>query len=130
MNWTGLDVFDNSIRRTNTWLKEFMQEVNWTDRRLAALAFCDVIQAVRNHLSTLPAVQFGNQLPLLIRGAYFEGWNPTDNPSAWELPHDEIVVKAVFRMLRRKADEGEIESLEGILPEDLQQFWPPKLRAA
>ena len=130
MNWTGLDVFDDSVHRTNAWLKEFMQELNWTDRWQAYLAFCDVLHAVRDHLGTPAAVQFGNQLPLLIRGAYFDGWTPTDQPRAWEPPHQENVVKAVFRLLHRKADEGEIESVKRILPEDLQQLWPHTLRAA
>lgn len=130
MNWTGLDVFDNSIHRTNAWLKEFMQELNWTDRRQAALTFCDVLQAVRDRLEPAAAVEFGNQLPLLIRGAYFENWNLTDHPAAGKFPHDESVVKAAFRVLRRKADEGEIKSVQQILPDDLQQLWPPKLRAA
>jgi uncharacterized protein (DUF2267 family) len=130
MNWTGLDVFDNSIRRTNTWLKEFMQELNWTDRRQAALALCDVLQSVRNCLDVHAAVQFGDQLPLLIRGAYFEGWKPTNQPVTVRPLPDETLVKAVFRLLNRKADEGEIERLDRFLPEDLRRLWPPTLRAA
>jgi uncharacterized protein (DUF2267 family) len=130
MNWTGLDIFDSSIRRTNAWTKEFMQEMNWTERRQAILAFCDVLRAVRDHLSTNSAVELGNQLPLLIRGAYFEGWQPSEVPRTWVAPEDDAVVKAAFRLLQRKADEGEIQSIEKLLPEDLHQFWPPELRAA
>jgi uncharacterized protein (DUF2267 family) len=129
MNWTGLDVFDHSITRTNAWLKEFMQELNSTDRREAYHALCGVLHTVRDQMDTEAAVRFGNQLPLLIRGSYFEGWIPSVN-AAPKSTSDEIIAKAVFRLLRRKADEGEIESVEDILPKDLQQLWLHTLRAA
>ena len=130
MNWTGLEVFDNSISRTNTWLKEFMQELNWTDRRQAYHSFAQVLHAVRDHLTVDAAVRFGAQMPVLLRGVYFDGWNPSTTPVAWTASIDESVVRAVFRLLSRKADEGEIESVEEILPDDLQQLWPDTLRAA
>jgi uncharacterized protein (DUF2267 family) len=130
MNWTGLDVLDQSITKTNGWLKEFMEEVNWTDRRSSYLALSGVLQALRDHLTMEGAVQFGDQLPQLIRGAYFENWHPETNPAPWNPQYPEPVVRAVFRILRRKADAGELECVERILPQDLQPLWPPTLRAA
>src|SRR5262245_32525427 len=110
MKWTGLDVFDQSINKTNAWLKEYMREVNSTDRRVSFLELSGVLQALRDHLSVEGAVQFGDQLPYLMRGAYFEHWQPAANPSPWNPQYPETAVRAVFRMLRRKADSGEIES--------------------
>jgi uncharacterized protein (DUF2267 family) len=130
MDWTGLDVFDASIATTNLWLKEFMQELNSTDRRRSFGALIEVLHAVRNHLTVKDAIRFGDQLPLLIRGAYYEDWQPTDEPAAWNCPSEVHIIRAVFRVLRRKAELGEIRSVDGILPQDLQKFWPPALRAA
>ena len=130
MKWTGLDVLDQSIDKTNAWLKEFMREVNWTDRQGSYLALSGVLQALRDHLTVEGAVQFGDQLPQLMRGVYFENWKPSANPSPWNPQYPEPVVKAVFRMLRRKADAGELNSVERILPQDLQPLWPTTLRAA
>src|SRR5262245_50208490 len=118
MEWTGLDVFDQAITRTNAWLKEFMQELNSTDRRGSFDNLVHVLHAIRNHLEPDAAVRFGNQLPLLIRGSFFEDWQP-GAASLSETPYDPTAVRAVFRLLRRKADLGEIESVEGILPQDL-----------
>jgi uncharacterized protein (DUF2267 family) len=130
MNWTGLDVFDVPIANTNAWLKEFMHELNWSDRRRSFRVLSDVLHAIRDHMRIEDAARLGNQLPLLIRGAYFEDWKPTNNPTAWNPPCEEFIIRAVFRLLHRKSDAGEIESIEEILPPDLRQFWPHELRAA
>src|SRR2546421_12744725 len=77
MKLTGLDVFDSTIQRTNTWLKELMQELNWSDYRKTYLALRCVLHAVRDHLPVEDAVHVGEQLPMLIRGFYFEHSDPS-----------------------------------------------------
>jgi uncharacterized protein (DUF2267 family) len=121
---------DESINKTNGWLREYMREVNSTDRRTAFLELSGVLRALRDHLTVEGAVQFGDQLPQLMRGVYFENWHPWENPAAWNPQYPENVVRAVFRMLRRKADAGELNSVERILPQDLHPLWPTTLRAA
>src|SRR6185295_18634048 len=76
MKLTGLDVFDSTIQRTNVWLKELMQELNWSDHRETYLAFRCVLHTVRDQLPVGEAIQLGEQLPMLIRGFYFEHWEP------------------------------------------------------
>src|SRR5215471_13970659 len=80
MKFTGFEVLDFTIQRTNAWLKELMQELNWTDRRETYVAFRCVLHAWRDHLSIKDAVYLGEQLPMLIRGFYFEHWDPSDKP--------------------------------------------------
>src|ERR1051326_4900880 len=80
MKLTGLDVFDSTIQRTNTWIKELMQELNWSDHRKAYLALRSVLHAVRDHLPLDDAIYLGEQLPMLIRGAYFEHWETAGKP--------------------------------------------------
>ena len=150
MKLTGLDVFDSSIQRTNAWLKELMQELNWSDHRKTYVAFRCVLHALRDHMAVNDAVRFGQVLPMLIRGFYFDQWNPADKPlplrarsdfisvlSSYMLRDDEgartnaeIVARAVFRLLSRKAMDGEIEDVQYLLPPALLDLWPPTLRAA
>jgi uncharacterized protein (DUF2267 family) len=149
MKFTGFEVFDDTIQRTNNWLKDLMQELNWHDRRKTYMVFRFVLHALRDHLSVEDAVYVGEQLPMLLRGAYFEDWDPSNKPLPLRsrdefysglsgfLARDgeagsspEIVTRAVFRLLDRKAMDGEIGDLQGILPPAVTDLWPPALRAA
>src|SRR5262249_9894642 len=123
--------------------------LNWTDHRKTYRAFRCVLHALRDHLSPKDAAYLGNQLPLLIRGFYFDRWNPTMKPVLLRNGTDflsvvseyidreeetsadaEIVSRAVFRLLERKATEGEIEDLRNVIPAGVLDLWPPTLRAA
>jgi uncharacterized protein (DUF2267 family) len=149
MKLTGLDVFDSTIQRTNAWLKELMQELNWSDHRKTYLAFRAVLHSLRDHLPVNDAISFGQQLPMLIRGFYFDGWNLTGKPLPLGTRNDflsviskslavdgdstsnpEIVARAVFRLLDRKVTDGEIEDVQHLMPAALFDLWPPGLRAA
>jgi uncharacterized protein (DUF2267 family) len=149
MKFTGLDVFDSTIQRTSVWLKELMQELNWSDHRKTYLAFRCVLHAVRDHLPTNEAIRFGEQLPMLIRGFYFDQWDPTAKPKSLRTRNEflsalsnymirdgdstsnaEVVARAVFRLLDRKITDGEIEDIHEMLPVPVLDLWPPTLRAA
>jgi uncharacterized protein (DUF2267 family) len=149
MKLTGLDVFDLTIQRTNSWLKDLMQELNWSDRRKTYLAFRCALHALRDHLPMKDAVFLGEQLPMLLRGSYFEHWDPADKPEKLSSQSDffstlsiylardgestspaEAVMRAVFRFFERKAQEGEIKDIRSVLPPVLEDLWPPDVRAA
>ena len=126
-----------------------MHELNWSDRRKTYLAFRCVLHGLRDHLSVEDAVHFGEQLPVLIRGLYFEHWKPAGKPlplrssqeffsslattlsqNVQNTTNPESVTRAVFRLLDRKATEGEIDDLQHVFPKPLYDLWPPRLRAA
>src|SRR5262245_53504562 len=149
MKLTGLDVFDNTIQRTNVWLKELMQELNWSDQRKTYLAFRCVLHTVRDHLPVNDAVHFGEQLPFLIRGFYFDYWDPARKPLPLRTRNDflsalsaclardgdktansEVLARAVFRLLDRKVTDGEMEDVRHLIPLAVLDLWPPTLRAA
>jgi uncharacterized protein (DUF2267 family) len=149
MKLTGLEVFDATIQRSNTWIKELMQELNSSDHRKTYLAFRSVLHGLRDHLPISDAIYVGEQLPMLIRGLYFEHWEPAGKPLPLRTRGDfvavvsnymvrdgdsdanpEAVVRAVFRLLDRKSTDGEIEDLQHVMPLALLDLWPPSLRAA
>jgi uncharacterized protein (DUF2267 family) len=149
MKFTGLDVFDSSIHRTNLWLKDLMQELNWTDHRKTYRSFRCVLHAIRDHLSPENAISLGSQLPMLIRGFYFDHWVLSGKPIPFrnedsflsivadymsrdgnDASDAETVSRAVFRLLQRKGIEGEIEDIHNIMPSALADLWSPTARAA
>jgi len=149
MKFTGFEVLDATIQRSNAWLNELMQELNWTDRRQTYVAFRCVLHALRDHLSPKDAVYVGEQLPMLIRGFYFEHWDVSGKPPSLRSRNDffsyvsghlsrhgqhgsnaETITRAVFRFLNRKATDGEIEDIQHVLPRALTDLWLPALRAA
>ena len=149
MKLTGIDVFDSTIQRTNLWLKEFMQELNWSDHRKTYEAFRCVLHTVRDLMPVIDAIRFSQELPMLIRGFYFEGWEPSGKPLpirnrsefvfllSRSLARDgdrssdaEVVARGVFRLLERKVNDGEIDDIRHLMPPAILDLWPPASQAA
>lgn len=82
MSMTGLDVLDTAVSETNAWIDEVMAELRWKDRHKAYMGMRTTLQAVRDCLPVADVVRFGMQLPLLMRGFYYEGWKPSRKPPA------------------------------------------------
>src|SRR3954471_18773404 len=87
MSATGLDVFDRTIHLTNAWLDEMM-EVLPDDKQLAWHALGAVLRTIRDRVPLNLAAHLGAQLPLLVRGAYYDQWRPSDHPQTWRSSED------------------------------------------
>lgn len=141
MSATGLKVFDSTVQTTNIWLDEVMLELGWDDRQKAYHALRSVLQTLRDRLSIDEAVQLSAQLPLLVRGVFFEGWHPSHTPVK-ERHWDQFVAhvsesfaldtevdptkitRAVLKVLCRHVAGGEAESLKRVLPAEIRDLLP------
>ena len=70
MSTTGLEVFDRTVQKTNSWLHDLMQVLQWADKHKAYLALRATLHALRDRLTVDEVAQLGAQLPMLIRGFY------------------------------------------------------------
>jgi len=141
MSATGLEAFDSTLQKTNIWLSDIMQELGWEgERQRAYLALRSVLHALRDRLTVEEALDLGAQLPMLVRGFYYEGWKITGKPLKERhradflahITHDfrnddrmdpEAIARAVFTVIARHASAGEIEDIKRILPAELRALW-------
>jgi len=145
---TGLDTFDRTVQESNLWLKDVMERLNTNDRHHAYSTLRAVLHALRDRIGPENAAHLGAQLPMLLRGLFYEGWDPTGKPTkerhenaflahiARELPRadgpDEIEAGAcaVLDVLSKHIDRGAAVKLAAILPQDLRKFWPAFIQTA
>ncbi len=141
MSQSGLSAFDSTMQTTNAWLQELMQQMKWLDKHRAYRALRTVLHALRDRLTVEETAALGAQLPLLVRGLYYEGWRPADKlfkerkkdqfldrvkKAFCEEPdvRPEETVRAVFQLLARHVSAGEIEKIKHTWPQDLRELWP------
>ncbi len=142
------DIFSGTIQKTDSWLKDIAACLGWDDPRGAYLALRATLHALRDRLIVDEAVQLGAQLPMLIRGLYYEGWKPSGKPLKERsreqflahIVHDfrqqpwpieaESVARAVFKVLADRVTSGEIEDVRHLLPREIKELWPQPEQAA
>jgi uncharacterized protein (DUF2267 family) len=142
MSTKGLEVFDRTLQETYDWLQDLMSEMGWSDRHLAYNGLRAALQTLRDRMTPEEAVHFGAQLTMLIRGFYYEGWKLSDLP--WKISRKEDffermrekvvddnlgidyehLTRAVFKLVKNRISEGEVEDIELILPKELRELWP------
>jgi uncharacterized protein (DUF2267 family) len=141
MSSSGLDVFDATVQQTNVWLNEIVEELHREDRHAAYLAMRAVLHALRDNLPIDESADLAAQLPMLVRGLYYEGWKPSQVPvrdrsraaflerverSMARAQPDfpaEHAVRAVLRVLGTHVSAGELDDVKNALTKDIREFW-------
>jgi uncharacterized protein (DUF2267 family) len=133
--------FETTFQTTNVWLKELKEELGSHDPQQAYHAYRAVLHALRDLLTVSEVADLGAQLPMLLRGLYYEGWNPGKTHSGERkkeafLRHigsefradpalfPENVAWAVFKILKKHVSAGEIKDVKHVLPAEIRSLWP------
>lgn len=136
-----LDLFDTTVEETYGWLRDVLSETGWEDRRYALQALRGVLHAVRDQLTQDQSGHLSAQLPTLVRGLYFEGWDPSRAPVVDRTPEVfvdrvrsyftgygqaidfEWLARSVLRVLKKRVPSV-YEKIKKALPEELRALWP------
>lgn len=80
MSALGLKIIDESVQQANIWFNEVDYRAGWANKQRSYRLLRAVLHALRDHLSPDEAAQLSAQLPVLIRGIYYEGYDPSKTP--------------------------------------------------
>lgn len=145
MSTNGLDSFDKTIQTTNIWLDEISDRIG-PDRHLAWRVLCTVLQQLRDRLPTDAAAHLGAQLPLLVRGGFYDGYRPSEQPADWRTAEEFVgavsaglqdvrrvdpfdATMAVFAVLSRHVSEGQVAKTRAALPKHIRELWAEPVEA-
>jgi len=141
MTAKGLEVIDHTVHLTHEWINELCERLDWSSHKDALRLLRITMRTFRDYLSHDEIAQFTAQLPLLIRGMFYEGWNPShakgkdrhldaflaeidaevSNVTEYRGSED---IRTVLRFLNARLSNGEIEDVRASLPEAIREFWP------
>jgi uncharacterized protein (DUF2267 family) len=129
---------DRTVEKTNIWLTDVAKRVSVDDKHVAYLVLRSVLHALRDRLDVETTAHLAAQLPMLVRGLYYEGWDPTGKPE--RMSYDEFLVRieddallkgrseaedaarAVFAVLWDHLGEGIMGKIVTLLPEDFTRL--------
>ena len=139
---TGLDVFDRSVHKSNEWLKDLMERLGTDDRRYAYRVLRAYLHVLRDRLTVDEAAQLAAQLPHLLRGVFYEGWDPSRTPETYRdretflarlaeraqlagPTEASVAAEAATAVLRERVAEGEVEDVLQLLPASIRAILQP-----
>lgn len=137
--------FDHAVHEANLWLGKIDERLHLDSPMLAASALRATLHVLRDRLTPEMAVHFAAQLPLVLRGIFFEGWKLSLVPSednnieqfcssvAARLPRGfpvepVAVTEAVLAVIWTELDPGETSKVIEFLPRALRLLWPEVAR--
>ena len=134
-------VFESYVASASKWLEQLMTILEFPagSEGRAVHALRAGLHAIRDRLPPSEVLDLGAQLPMIIRGIYFEGWTLTNDPTRIrdraamiervrrELRPDQLdpldVLSAVIALLVDHVSRGELEDVVATLPRSIASLW-------
>jgi len=98
----GFSSFDTMVGKANRHLKDVECGLRWPKerRKQSYAALRAVLYPLRDRLPVETAVQFGAQLPTIVRGVYYDGWKPVEPLCVFD--------RVVFQLVDQVVAAGEV----------------------
>jgi uncharacterized protein (DUF2267 family) len=140
MSITGITPLDHAPQVVAEWLNELNADLGWSEKGRAYLLLRETLHAIRDLLTVNEAADLAAQLPVLVRGIFFEGWSPAAMPirsrskadllarvaskfGKAPLPDPERAVMAVLDLLRRHVSAGEMAQVRQAMRKPIREMW-------
>ena len=142
MTVRSVDAVERSVHKTNEWLKDLTRELGIGDEEAAWRILRAYLQVLRDRLTVDEAAQLAAQLPHLLRGVFYEGFDPSRQPEKIrdrdtflarlaeraQLPDPsdaERAATATTRVLRQHVTKGELDDVISQLPKGIRAVLEP-----
>lgn len=136
----NLGVFEKSQQKTAHWIESVAHNMGSTDMERSYHVLRSVLHAVRDRLPPDEAVHLAAQMPMLIRGFYYEGWHPAGKPERYRHKREflehiardvpsldptqrERAATAVFAVLDHELSGDEALQVRHALPSEIRALW-------
>jgi len=134
-----MSVFD--VGKAEIWINDMRAELGTEGEEPAYLALRAGLHALRDRLTVQEAAHLAAQLPLIIRGVFYEGWHPGGKRGALrsresfleaiehEMPRGRLgpekVARALFHVMEKHVTSGQIQNVRHSLPHQIAELWRP-----
>lgn len=139
MSTADIKVIEATVQKTHEWIAATAGATHLSPVE-AYRVLRAVLHTLRDRLPVEDAAHFSAQLPMLIRGIFFEGWRPSQVPKKLSRQEfldavqeqivgnhfiDPVRITAnVLEVISSHLTPGEMLKVKRIMPSDLQSLWP------
>ncbi|MFP4403379.1 MAG: DUF2267 domain-containing protein [Candidatus Woesearchaeota archaeon] len=138
MTISHISSVEKGVHDFNIWIKEIKYELKCTYNQ-AYIALYGTMHTLRDRLTIENLTHLGAQLPLIIKGIYYNNWTPKDNPKKLDKMtfisrvhsyfnndpkiNPENVIQTIFYVMQKHIDQGEINNIKATLPPEIENLF-------
>ena len=132
------DAFDTAVQKSNIWLRDIEAAGPLRDRFQAYAALRAVLHALRDCLPPNESAKLSAQLPLLLKGVFYDGWKYSAKPMRLtregfqahmrrslrdqEGLDPSIASRAVLAALYEHVSPQLVDAVRAVLPRDVRAY--------
>lgn len=134
----NLDVINRTVAKTYEWVSATGERAGLEDAHDAYQVLRSVLHALRDRLDANVAAHLAAQMPILLKGVFYDGWDPNRSPQRTSMEGflsrvekeaglkgtsaAEDAVRAVMSVLWDELGPGAIDHLLAVLPKEFTAY--------